>query len=116
MKEGGCTNACIYMETHSQLLLQNRVMDVYETWLGWSSHCPHMCLGFFFYQIRPGLDPRQGKKKSKRASKTKGFTWNAAILVAVLARYSKGWIQDGAKKVEVGPSFDEIFLQTKCSQ
>ena len=43
-----------------------------------------------FYQIRPGVDPRQGKKDSKRASKTKGFTWNAAILVVVSARYSKG--------------------------
>ena len=49
-----------------------------------------------FYQIHPGMDPRQGKK-SKRASKTKGFTWNAAILVVVWARYSKGWIQGGQK-------------------
>ena len=45
----------------------------------------------------PGADPKQGKKESKRASKTKGCTWNAAILVVVLARYSKGWIQGGAK-------------------
>ena len=29
---GGCTNACICMGTHSQPLLQNRLMDVYETW------------------------------------------------------------------------------------
>ena len=58
----------------------------------------------------------QSKKESKIASKTKGFTWNAAILVVVSARYSKGWIQDGAKNVEVGLSFDEILLQTKCSQ
>ena len=43
-----------------------------------------------FYQICPGVDPRQGKKDSKRASKTKGFTWNAAILVVVSASYSKG--------------------------
>ena len=33
-----CTNACIYMETHSQHLLQNHLMDVY--------HGPHMRLGF----------------------------------------------------------------------
>ena len=46
-----------------------------------------------FCQIRPGVDPRQGKKDSKRASKTKCFTWNAAILVVVSARYSKvGWL------------------------
>ena len=32
------------------------------------------------YQIRPGVDP-------KRASKTKGFTWNAAILLVVSDRY-----------------------------
>ena len=38
------------------------------------------------------MDPRQGKKESERASKTEGFTWNAAILVVVSARYSKGWI------------------------
>ena len=31
-KGGGCTNACICMGTHSQPLLQNRLMDVYETW------------------------------------------------------------------------------------
>ena len=31
-KGGGCTNACICMGTHSQALLQNRLMDVYETW------------------------------------------------------------------------------------
>ena len=29
---GGCTNACICMGTHCQPLLQNRSMDVYETW------------------------------------------------------------------------------------
>ena len=29
---GGCTNACICMEIHSQPLLQNGLMDVYETW------------------------------------------------------------------------------------
>ena len=28
----GCTNACICIETHSQPLLQNRLMDLYETW------------------------------------------------------------------------------------
>ena len=30
-KGGGCTNACLCMGTHSQPLLQNRIMDVYET-------------------------------------------------------------------------------------
>ena len=49
-----------------------------------------------FYQIHPGMDPRKGKK-SERASKTKGFTWNAAILVVVSAIYSKGRIQGRAK-------------------
>ena len=29
---GGCTNACICMGTHSQLLIQNPLIDVYETW------------------------------------------------------------------------------------
>ena len=31
-KGGGCTNTCICMGTHSQPLLQNGLMDVYETW------------------------------------------------------------------------------------
>ena len=31
-KGGGCTNACICIGTHSQPWLQNRLMDVYETW------------------------------------------------------------------------------------
>ena len=38
---------------------------------------------YVFYQICPGVD-RHGKKESKRESKTKGFTWNAAILVVIL--------------------------------
>ena len=33
-KGGGCNNACLCMGTHSQPLLQNRLMDVYETWWG----------------------------------------------------------------------------------
>ena len=31
-KKGGRTNACICMGTHSPHLLQNRLMDVCETW------------------------------------------------------------------------------------
>ena len=31
-KKGGCTNACICMGIHSQPLLQNGLIDVYETW------------------------------------------------------------------------------------
>ena len=48
----------------------------------------HICVEAV-YLIHPGVDPRQGKK-SKRASKTKGNTWNAAILVVFSARYFKG--------------------------
>ena len=47
-----------------------------------------------FYQIRAGVDPRQGKKESK----TKDFTLNAAILVAVLARYSKSESRAGKNR------------------
>ena len=48
--------------------------------------------------IRSALGWIQSRaRRSQRASKTKGFTWNAAILVVVSARYSKGWIQGGAK-------------------
>ena len=50
-----------------------------------------------FYQIRPGVYPRQDKKESKRASKTKGFTWNAALLVVISARYSKSGSRAGQK-------------------
>ena len=31
-EKGGCTIACICIGTHSQPLLQNRLMDVYKTW------------------------------------------------------------------------------------
>ena len=54
-----------------------------------------MCLGFL--SDPPWVDPRQGKKESERASKTEGFTWNAAILVVVSARYSKGRSRAGQK-------------------
>ena len=29
---GGCTNAYVCIGTYSQSFLQNRLMDVYETW------------------------------------------------------------------------------------
>ena len=29
---GGCTNACICIETHSQPSLQYRLMDIYKNW------------------------------------------------------------------------------------
>ena len=57
---GGCTNACICMETYSQPLLQNRLMDVYETLWGWSDHgLAHAwrCFG----HICPGADLGRGK-------------------------------------------------------
>ena len=39
LNEGrGCTNACICIGTHNQPFLQNRLMDVYATWLRWSTH------------------------------------------------------------------------------
>ena len=43
---GGCTNACICMGTHSQPLLQNRLMDVYEK---------------MFLPYLPRADPGRGK-------------------------------------------------------
>ena len=46
MKEGGgCTNACICMETHSQPLLQNRLMDVTKLSRDEVLKAPHMHLG-----------------------------------------------------------------------
>ena len=46
----GDTYACICMGTHFQPLLQNRLLDVYESWQGWS-------VVVFFGRIRPGSDP-----------------------------------------------------------
>ena len=64
--------------------------------------------------IRSALGGQEGVKES---FKDKRLYLNAAILVVVSARYSKGWIQGGAKKrLRKGFSFDEILLQTKCSQ
>ena len=85
--------------------MEHRVSLYYRTawWMfmkldrgeGWSSHGPHICLGFLL--DLPGVDPKRGKKESKRASKKKAFTWNSAILVVVWAKCSKGWIQGRAK-------------------
>ena len=77
---------CLSCRKHYDVTFAENHAAAYTPCLG-----PHRKLfSLGFYQIRPGVDPRQGKKGSKRASKTKGFTWNAAILVAVSARYSKG--------------------------
>ena len=49
---------------HFRLLLQNRLMDFYETWYGWSTHGPLQVL-LFFGQIPPGADPGRGKNRSR---------------------------------------------------
>ena len=88
--KGGALMHNIYLETH--------IVSLYyrTTWWMFMKLCrdevlkAHTCVEAF-YQI-------QGRaRRSQRASKTKGFLWNAAILVVVSARYSKGWIQGGAK-------------------
>ena len=94
-RKGGCTNACIYMGIHIVSLYYRTAWWMFMKFGRDEVLMACMCVKAF-YQIHPGVDPRQGKE-SKRASKTKGFTWNAAILVVVSARYSKGGIQGGAK-------------------
>ena len=69
---GGCTNACICMGTHSQPLLQNRLMDVYKTWQGWSNHGPAHAYRLFG-QIRPEVEPRRRKNGSMRGPFSKGL-------------------------------------------
>ena len=62
----GCTNACLCIGTHSQPLLQNRLMDVYKTWQIWSNHgLAHVFR--LFGQIRPEMDPRRSKHGSMRS-------------------------------------------------
>ena len=63
-RKRGCSNACVCMGTYSQPLLQNHLMDVYETWYGWSSHDPAHALRCFGH-IRPGAGPGWGKNRSK---------------------------------------------------
>ena len=70
--KGGCTNACICMGTHSQSLLQNRLMDVYKTWQGWMSHGPAHAFRLFG-QICPEVDPRRRKNGSMRGPFSKGL-------------------------------------------
>ena len=94
-KGGGCTNACIYIGIHIVSLYYRTAWWMFMKFGRDDVLMARICVKAF-YQIQPGVDPRQGKK-SKRASKTKGFTWNSAILVVVSARYSKGLIEGGAK-------------------
>ena len=49
--------------SHFRLLPQNCLMDLDETWKGWSTHGPLQVL-LFFGQIRPGADPGRGKNRS----------------------------------------------------
>ena len=63
-KGRGCTNACICIGTHSQPLLQNRFMDIYKTWYGWSAHGPIHALRCFG-QICPGADQGRGQNRSR---------------------------------------------------
>ena len=78
MKEGGCTNACICMGTHSQPLLQNRLMDVYKTWKGWSAQGPAHALRCFSH-IRPGADPGRAKigQRGPLLQRTVSSNWKA---------------------------------------
>ena len=94
---GGCTNACIYMGTHIVSLFYRTSWWMFMK-LGRDEVLIACTCVYAFYQIHHGVDPRQGKKDSKRASKTKYFTWNAAILIVVSARHSKGWIHGRANK------------------
>ena len=71
-RKGGCTNACVCMGTPSQRLLQNRLMDVYETWQGWSNHGPAHAYRLFG-QIRPEVEPRRRKNGSMRGPFSKGL-------------------------------------------
>ena len=77
-----CTNACIYMymETHIVSLYYRSAWLMFMKLGNDEVLMARTCA---FYQIHAGVDPRQGKKVSKRPSKTKGFTCNAAILVVV---------------------------------
>ena len=58
---GGCTNACIYMGTHSQPLLQNRLMDVYENLVGMKCSWPSTCKMFWPYLPRGRSRARQNR-------------------------------------------------------
>ena len=51
---------CMCMGTHSQPLIQNRLMDVYETWWEWSAHGLAHALRCFGH-ICSGADPGRGK-------------------------------------------------------
>ena len=49
---GGCTSACICMGTHSQPLLQNRWMDIYQTWRYKVLMHPHNCIDFWAKSVQ----------------------------------------------------------------
>ena len=50
----------VYVWEHSQPLLQNRVMDVYETLVGMKCSWPGTCIKMFWPYL-PRADPGRGK-------------------------------------------------------
>ena len=69
-----------------------------------------------FYQIRPGVDPRQDKKESKRASKTKGL--ECCHSGSSFGQIFQGMIPGRGKKGRVrashlmNPPSDQMFTAT----
>ena len=51
-KGRGCTSACICMETHSQPLVQNCLMDIYKLARVNVLRTPHICIDFWAPQCR----------------------------------------------------------------
>ena len=83
---GGCTSACICMGTHSQPLLQNRLMDIYQIGIKYS--WPRTFV-LTFGPNPPRMDPGWGRNRSwgvpfrqrtyssdRKATATKGMHCN----------------------------------------
>ena len=92
---GGALMHNIYLETH--------IVSLYyrTTWWMFMKLCRDEVLKArtcveAFYQIHRGVGPRQGKKESE-SFKDKRLYLECCHFVVVSARYSKGWIQGGAK-------------------
>ena len=106
---------CMYIHgnTQSLPLLQNCLMDVYETL--WISYGRHICLGFL--SDPPWGGSKVGQEGGKESFKDKRLYLECCHSGSGFSQIFQGMDSGrGKNRKSRGFSFDEILIQTKCSQ